>query len=92
MTEHRGLPVSGYRPQSEAAVGIVNGFKEDEERLLRKLDDLRTTPGVDQRWLQVGRTGLEQAFMAINRSIFQPGRVLLPGDTESQEPKAPQIG
>jgi hypothetical protein len=92
MTDHQGLPVAGYRPQTDRAVELVNGFKADEERVLRKLDALRTTPGIDQRWLQIGRTGLEQAFMAINRSVFQPSRVLLPDDTESQEAKAPQIG
>ena len=86
MTDHPGLPVSGYRPQSDAKVAAVNGFKADEERLLRKLDALKTggvggiDGAVDQRWLQIGRTALEEAFMAINRSIFQPERVRLPED------------
>lgn len=31
-------PVAGYRPQSDAAIALVNEFKVDEERLLRKLD------------------------------------------------------
>ncbi|MFA5898828.1 MAG: hypothetical protein WC829_06910 [Hyphomicrobium sp.] len=33
-------PVHGYRPQSEAKVALVNEFKADEERLLRKIDAL----------------------------------------------------
>jgi len=83
MTPHQGLPVSGYKPQSDENVKIVNGFKQDEERILRKLDELAASaePGaVDGRWFAIGRTQLEQAFMAINRSIFQPGRVKLPED------------
>lgn len=82
--EHDGLPVSGYKPQSGEKVQIVNGFKADEERLMRKLDYWKTQPDCDQRWLAIGRTTLEQAFMAINRSIFQPGRVALPEDASTQ--------
>lgn len=84
------LPVSGYKPQTAEKVDIVNGFKADEERILRKLDSLGRVaqaeiargdqPTVDPRWLAIGRTQLEQAFMAINRSVFQPGRVALAED------------
>lgn len=74
---HAGLPVAGYRAQSDANVARVNAHKQDEERLLRKLDVLTRDPAVDQRWLAIGRTALEQAFMAINRAIFRPGRVEL---------------
>lgn len=76
------LPVSGYKPQTPAKVEAVNGFKADEERILRKLDDLTRVleSNVDHRWLAIGRTGLEQAFMAINRAVFQPGRARLPED------------
>lgn len=92
------LPVKGYQPQTEGKVALVNSFKVDEELLLRKLDALRdgnlpfsTAPGsvnhamADQRWLAIGRTALEQAFMAINRAVFKPSRVELPED-------APGIG
>lgn len=74
------LPVSGYKPQTQEKVDIVNGFKADEERILRKLDALRSDGTTDQRWIAIGRTALEQAFMAINRSVFQPGRSSLPED------------
>lgn len=81
--DHAGLPVEGYKPQSAAAVDIVNDLKRDEERLLRKLDAMQGNPDINGRWLAIGRTGIEQAFMAINRSVFQPGRVQLPEDTEN---------
>lgn len=82
MTQHTGLPVAGYKPQSDEKVQIVNGFKQDEERILRKLDELQATGNISGRWLAIGRTQLEQAFMAINRAVFQPGRVELPEDTD----------
>ena len=77
MTDKEGLPVSGYRPQSEENIALVNNFKQLEEQVLRQLDDLKASEAIDQRWLAIGRTQLEQAFMAINRSVFQPGRIEL---------------
>jgi len=77
MAVHTPLPVAGYTSQSQAKVEEVNINKRLEEVVLRRLDDLaRFSPGVvDGRWLKIGRTHIEQAFMAINRSIFQPERV-----------------
>lgn len=77
--QHQGLPVAGYRPQNEANAALVNEHKAMEERILRHLDDLRGS-GVDERWLSIGRTKLEEAFMALNRAVFQPARARLPED------------
>ena len=74
---NEGLPVSGYRPQSNEAVAKVNEMKQAEEQILRRLDDMRSDGEIDQRWLAIGRTALEQAFMAINRSVFKPARAEL---------------
>lgn len=87
MTEHKGLPVAGYRPQSDDKVALVNRNKEIEERVLRILDELRDlaakeTPehpsSIDGRWLSIGRTQIEQGFMAVNRAVFRPARATLP--------------
>lgn len=91
MTEHPGLPVKGYVPQSDDKVALVNRFKEMEERLLREIENIEIPSYVredgvqmvshpDVRWLAIARTGFEQAFMALNRSIFQPQRIRLPED------------
>lgn len=74
---HSGLPVAGYRPQSDEAVALVNASKQAEERVLRLLDDLKGRADVDQRWLAIGRTQIEQGFMAANRAVFQPARATL---------------
>lgn len=80
MTEHVGLPVSGYKTQSTENVSRVNIMKQAEEEMLRRLDELAARKDIDQRWLAIGRTQMEQAFMAINRSVFQPTRIGLPND------------
>lgn len=77
---HTGLPVSGYRPQNQSAVDKVNVNKQLEERVLRILDALADDDDIDLRWLAIGRTAIEQGFMAVNRAVFQPGRVNLPGE------------
>lgn len=91
MNDNQGLPVAGYRPQSDEAVAIVNDHKQLEEILLRRLDalrDMRTKavietlerPAFDQRWLAIARTHFEEGFMALNRAVFQPTRIKLPED------------
>lgn len=80
MSDHAPLPVAGYKPQSTKTIDTVNAYKRQEERLLRSLDDMAKDPDIDKRWLAIGRTKLEEAFMAINRSVFKPGRVALPED------------
>jgi len=79
---NEGLPVAGYRPQTEEAVLLVNIMKGSEEKILRALDDLAARDDIDKRWLAIGRTAIEQGFMAVNRSIFRPARASLPGDAE----------
>lgn len=71
------IPVAGYKPQSQETIDLVNTNKRQEEEALRQIDELSKHSTVDQRWLAIGRTHLEQAYMAINRSIFKPNRIEL---------------
>ena len=75
--ELQSLPIKGYKPQSTELCNLVNEFKVFEEKVLRELDKLDNRLNIDKRWLAIGRTHLEQAFMAINRSLFKPDRVKL---------------
>ena len=86
--QHKGLPVAGYQPQSSETVDRVNENKVLEERILRHLDELASLPAgtVDPRWFSIGRTAIEQGFMALNRSLFKPGRARLPEDDAPSNP------
>lgn len=77
MTDHKGLPVKGYVDQSTSNVDLVNVNKQAEESVLQILDKLSENPNVDPRWLAIGRTAIENGFMAVNRSIFKPSRIKL---------------
>ncbi len=77
---HSGLPVAGYRPQSDKAIATVNGNKLMEERILRQIDALEQDPAVDRRWLAIAKTHVQEGFQAMNRAVFQPARIELPED------------
>ena len=83
--QHKGLPVHGYKPQSQDAVTEVNENKILEEHILRQLDEMKAAgEQYDQRWLAIARTGFEQAFMALNRAVFRPARIRLEGDADGE--------
>lgn len=84
MSMNNGLPVSGYRPQSDTAVAKVNLNKQLEEQTLRALDGFAADPETDKRWLAIARTNIEQGFMAMNRAVFKPGRISLPEDARAE--------
>lgn len=84
MTTHAAPPVAGYKPITQERLDAVNANKNAEEQILRILDSMVGDDRWDQRWLSIGRTHFEQAFMALNRSIFRPGRIVLPGDEKTE--------
>lgn len=77
MTDHKPMPVAGYTEQSDLRVATVNAMKQAEEGILRALDILAEKSDIDKRWLSIGRTHIEQGFMAVNRSVFRPQRIKL---------------
>lgn len=83
--KHLGLPVHGYQAQSADKVAVVNVNKELEELVLRQLDKMKRTPEFDQRMIAKAFTDVQQAFMWANRAVFQPARIALPGDNETEE-------
>lgn len=86
MPEPEGFtapPIPGYQDVSADRQAVVTYNNLMEEEVLRRLDVLSCRSDCDKRWLAIGRTAIEQGFMAINRSIFQPGRVQLPSDVNN---------
>ncbi len=64
------------------ADAIVQENREEEERLLRLIDDLEDTEGVDRHFLEIGREKIELGFMLLNRAVRAPLRIALPEDSE----------
>lgn len=74
--------IKGFTDQNERNKALVNENKVLEETVMRQIDKLKETEGLDQRAIAVGLTNIQQAFMWINRGVFQPQRVKLEGDAE----------
>lgn len=73
----------------EDAMSVYVRLKHLEESVLRLFDMLSKTSQCDPRWLSIGRTHIEQGFMATRRAAFGVKganvRVSLPGDGKIDE-------
>lgn len=75
-------PIKGYRQLTQVEVDLMNEGKELAEQVGAWIDKLRTmngvsntnqeNPALDQRWVNIGATQLQQGFMAVIRGIAQP--------------------
>lgn len=81
--DHKGLPVKGYGDQSDEKVQLVNENKVIEEKVLRQIDKVREANGSDYEMAKTAELQIKQAFMWLNRAVFQPSRVDLPEDKEN---------
>lgn len=72
--------IKGFTDQSERNKALVNKNKILEERVLRQIDKLKGIEGLDQRCIALAMTNVQDAFMWMNRGIFQPQRIKLPED------------
>lgn len=72
--------VTGYRQLSEAEVALMNEGKALAQACGEFIEKLRANgtggpagePVLDQRWVSIGATQLQQGFMAVIRGIAQP--------------------
>lgn len=79
--------ITGYRQLTEPEVALMNEGKELAEQVGRYIEKLRghygqnipagdhehlKFPSLDQRWISIGATQLQQGFMAVIRGIAQP--------------------
>jgi hypothetical protein len=66
--------ITGYRQLSEAEVVLMNEGKALAEQVGAYIQRLKDNggPSLDQRWVSIGATQLQQGFMAVIRGIAQP--------------------
>jgi len=64
--------IKGYRDLSQVEIDAMNSVKSEGERLGTLIEDLRNNPSLDQRWVSIAETHLQQGIMAAIRSIAQP--------------------
>ena len=64
--------IKGYRDLSQAEMDAMNAVKAEGERLGLLIEELRDNKDLDQRWVNIAETHLQQGIMAAVRSIAQP--------------------
>lgn len=64
--------ITGYRDLSEQEVAAMNEGKALAETVGAWIDRLLADPATDKRWVAIGKTQLQQGFMAALRGIAQP--------------------
>lgn len=65
--------IKGYRDLTAGEIALMNESKALAEQVGLFIDKLRAQGLIlDQRWISIGVTQLQQGFMAVNRGIAQP--------------------
>lgn len=64
--------ITGYRDLSQAEIDAMNRVKSLAVSAGSIVDGVFALPGVDKRWAAIGKTELQQGFMALVRAIAQP--------------------
>ena len=64
--------IKGYRDLSQSEIDAMNTIKAEGVRLGLLIEDLRENTQLDQRWVSIAETHLQQGVMAAVRSVAQP--------------------
>lgn len=70
--ENQHRKIKGYRELSQAEIDAMNAVKAEGERLGLLIEELRSNPDLDSRWIDIAETNLQQGIMAAVRSVAQP--------------------
>ncbi len=70
--ENQHQKITGYRDLSQEEIDRMNEVKTLAARCGELVAGMKTTPGLDQRWVSIGNTDLQTGFMALVRAIAQP--------------------
>ena len=64
--------ITGYRQLSEGEAELMNVIKKKAEEIGALVEELKTFPKLDQRWVAIGATDLQKGFMSLVRAVAQP--------------------
>lgn len=70
--ENQHRQIKGYRELSQAEIDLMNEIKTKGAEIGELVGKLRSQEGLDQRWVSIGETHLQQGLMALTRGVAQP--------------------
>lgn len=68
--QHR--EIKGYRALNADEIALMNEVKSKGAELGDLVAKLRSTEGLDQRWISIGATDLQTGLMALTRGVARP--------------------
>lgn len=66
------VSITGYRQLSEQEQDLINVIKINANLIGELVDRLNGDKTLDPRWVAIGKTHLQQGFMALTRAVAQP--------------------
>lgn len=70
--ENQHRQIKGYRELDELEIALMNEIKALGPVIETTVKELRATEGIDQRWVAIGVTNLQQGLMALTRAVAKP--------------------
>ena len=70
--ENQHKKIKGYRDLTKAEIDAMNAIKSEGERLKFLIEEMREEVSLDQRWVSIAETHLQQGIMAAVRAVAQP--------------------
>ncbi|HIE01472.1 MAG TPA: hypothetical protein EYP59_14480 [Thiotrichaceae bacterium] len=64
--------IKGYRDLSNAEIELMNQVKTKGAEIGDLISMLSQNKNLDQRWVEIGKTQVQQGLMALTRGITQP--------------------
>jgi hypothetical protein len=64
--------IKGYRSLTENEIREINYIKSMGSSIEELVNQVRAIPDVDQRWVSIGVTQLQQGLMALTRAVARP--------------------
>jgi len=70
--ENQHRKITGYRELSQQEIDLMNMVKAAGVELGNTVAQLRANPEIDQRWVSIGATHLQEGLMALTRAVAKP--------------------
>tara|TARA_R110002073_G_scaffold183669_3_gene341937 strand:+ start:124 stop:348 length:225 start_codon:yes stop_codon:yes gene_type:complete len=70
--ENQHRKIGGYRELTQEEIDLMNEGKALAEKCGEFVEKLASTEGLDYRWVNIGKTNIQQGFMGLIRGIAQP--------------------
>ena len=70
--ENQHKKITGYRDLTQGEIDMINMVEGEGFKIEEIITLLSETPALDQKWVAIAETHLQQGIMALVRSVAKP--------------------